>query len=52
MSQRSPSSHPQWPPLSTLWSPNGHIYMLPGKVCGDVIQSEGEKWKIEERKKR
>jgi hypothetical protein len=28
-----------------------HIYMLPGKGCGDVIQSEGEKWKIEERKK-
>ncbi len=28
------------------------IYMLPGKLCGDVIQSEGEKWKIEERKKR
>ncbi len=27
-------------------------YMLPGKVCGDVIQSKGEKWKIEERKKR
>jgi hypothetical protein len=27
-------------------------YMLPGKVCGDVIPSEGEKWKIEERKKR
>jgi hypothetical protein len=28
------------------------FYMLPGKVCGDVIPSEGEKWKIEERKKR
>jgi hypothetical protein len=27
-------------------------YMLPGKVCGDVIHEEGEKWKIEERKKR
>ncbi len=27
-------------------------YMLPGKVCGDVVQSEGEKWKIEERMKR
>jgi hypothetical protein len=27
-------------------------YMLPGKKCGEVIQSEGEKWKIEERKKR
>jgi transposase len=24
--------------------------MLPGKVCGDVIQCEGEMWKIEERK--
>src|SRR6266852_3382230 len=24
-------------------------YMLPGKVCGDMVQSEGEKWKIEER---
>jgi len=26
--------------------------MLPGKGCGDVIPSEGEKWKIEERMKR
>jgi transposase len=24
--------------------------MLPGKVCGDVIQCEGERWKSEERK--
>ena len=31
---------------------SGMSYMLPGKVCGDVIQSEGVKWKIEERKKR
>jgi hypothetical protein len=31
---------------------NGKGYMLPGKVCGDVVQSEGEKWKIEERMKR
>ena len=23
--------------------------MLPSKVCGDVIQCEGEMWKIEER---
>ena len=29
-----------------------HAYMLPGKVCGDVVQSGGEKWKIEERMKR
>jgi hypothetical protein len=27
-------------------------YMLPGKECGDVVQSEGEKWKIEERMKK
>src|SRR5713101_4569579 len=25
--------------------------MLPGKMCGDVIQCEGKMWKIEERKK-
>src|SRR5216683_4079745 len=25
--------------------------MLPGKMCGDVIQCEGEMWKIEEREK-
>jgi hypothetical protein len=27
-------------------------YMLPGKVCGDVVQSGGGKWMIEERMKR
>jgi hypothetical protein len=27
-------------------------YMLPSKICGDVIQSEGEKGKIEEKKGR
>jgi hypothetical protein len=28
------------------------IYMLPSNVCGNVIESEGEKWKIEVRTKR
>jgi hypothetical protein len=27
-------------------------YMLPSKACGNVIESEGEKWKIEVRNKR
>ncbi len=27
-------------------------YMLPSSACGNVIESEGEKWKIEGRNKR
>jgi len=34
--------------LDIIISPFGNevSYMLPGKICGDVIQSGGEKWKM------